>query len=76
MFILLFTFCQCVVIAGLVAVVVFIFCRVRTDPKTSFLWTQRIITVFLWTPKSPLYAHHLRYALACGVGSMFAYPMA
>lgn len=27
-------------------------------------------------PKSPLYAHHLRYALACGVGGMFAYPMA
>ena len=23
-----------------------------------------------------LYAHHLRYALACGVGGMFAYPMA
>ena len=27
-------------------------------------------------PKSPLYAHHLRCVLACGVGGMFAYPMA
>ena len=24
----------------------------------------------------PVIAHHLRYALACGVGGMFAYPMA
>ena len=37
----------------LVGVVVFSFWRVRTDPKTSFLWTQRIITVFLWTRKIP-----------------------
>ena len=27
-------------------------------------------------PKSPLYAHHLRCVLACGVGGGFAYPMA
>ena len=27
-------------------------------------------------PKSPLYAHHLRCVLACGVGGMFACPMA
>ena len=24
----------------------------------------------------PAIAHHLRYALACGIGGMFAYPMA
>ena len=65
---LVFTFCQWLVIAGLLLAVVFSFAVFVLLRKTSFLWTRKIITVFLWTPKSPLYAHHLRYALACGIG--------
>ena len=44
--------------------------------KPPFYGLKELLLSFLWTPKSPLYAHHLRYALACGVGGMFAYPMA